>query len=68
MDRLTEQIVERIGQAADRIDNCLAARKFMPVALREEAEPMLLTEIRDELRAIVCEVSGKDPWEFHPKD
>jgi len=59
--------LDRIGQLADKADNFLqyAHGPFanaVPAATRFDALRTGLTELRDQLKAVVVEVGGEDPW------
>lgn len=58
-----ENLHERVGQLADRIDALIGAESLpIPAALAKQGRVGALTDIRDELRAIACEAFGYNPW------
>lgn len=62
-DAMSESSAERVGLASDRIDNLLhAAQLPMPPAFHLKQITRALEEIRDELRDVVVEETGNNPW------
>ena len=63
--------LDSIGQLADKADNFLqyahgAFADRVPTATRFDALKVGLTELRDDLKNIVIEVSGENPWGDSP--
>jgi hypothetical protein len=59
--------LDRIGRLADTADNFLqyAEGPFanaVPAAIRFDALRVGLTKLREDLKALVVEVGGEDPW------
>lgn len=65
---VSSDVMERIGQLSDKADNYHGASR-LPFSPRIHLDALSggMLEIRDELRAIFIEVTGENPWEFHPK-
>lgn len=59
--------LESLGKLADKVNNLHGALQLpMPPQFHVEQMQRELPELRDELRSLVREVSGEDPWEGQP--
>jgi len=64
---MNEDSKEKLGIAIDRVSNIEAALQIpMPPAFHIEQFKKLLPEIVKDLRDAYAELTGEDPWEFHP--
>lgn len=60
---MSEELIEQLGELADKADNFVALQSFMPPHLLVNCLIQGLHEISDELKDIVREYSDIDPWE-----
>ena len=64
---ITDEQVERVAKAAEKANNLLGALQLpLPPHTHIEGCRSNIQDVRDELRKIVVEVKGEDPWEGHP--
>lgn len=64
---ITGDQLERLGQLADKVNNLHGALQLpMPAQFHVTQMERELLELRDDLRTLVREVSGEDPWEGEP--
>jgi septation ring formation regulator EzrA len=64
MNKPIEEHMEELGQIVDRIDNLLAAAKMpIPPQMKLECTLTSLRKISEELKIIVIDVTGENPWE-----
>jgi hypothetical protein len=63
-----EALSDRLGQIADNLDSALFPQKLpgLPASLHLEGLSGSVRQCRDELAAIVRELSGEDPWADNP--
>ena len=61
---MTKERAEQLGQLADKIDNLVSAMELpFPVNIHLNALKGSLPEISDELKKIVKDETGENPWE-----
>lgn len=61
---MNEELAEKIGFLADRVDNLVAALTIpMPADFHIKALKESLPEIAKELKQIVIQETGENPWE-----
>lgn len=64
---ITEEQLERFAQVAEQANNLLGALALpLPAHIHLQGLGPNIEEMRDELRRVVVEVKGEDPWAGHP--
>lgn len=64
---ITDEQLERFAQVAETCNNLLGSLALpLPAQTHVEGCRGAIQEMRDELRRIVVEVKGEDPWAGHP--
>lgn len=65
---MTEEQADRLGRIADNLDAALFATKLpgLPAQLHVEGLSGAIRSARDEIAALVREVTGDDPWADNP--
>jgi hypothetical protein len=64
---ITGEQLERLGQLADTANNLHGALQLpMPPQFHVEQMKGQLLDLRNDLRDLVREVGGEDPWEGQP--
>jgi hypothetical protein len=64
---VVEEQIERLGQLADEADNLIAASKLaMPPAFHVDQLRKGLRKLSEQIKALVVEIGGEDPWEGQP--
>ena len=64
---MTPEQADRLGRLADGLDNVLYATQLpVPAQVHVGALQSKIRETRDEIVALVREVTGQDPWETNP--
>lgn len=67
MADITEEQIEGFALVAQTINNLLGALELrLPAETHIQHLRPNLKDVRDELRRLVVEVKGEDPWEGHP--
>jgi archaellum component FlaC len=64
---ITDEQLEAVAQVAEKANNLLGSLALpLPAHIHLQGLGPNIQEMRDELRRLVVEVKGEDPWEGHP--
>jgi hypothetical protein len=64
---INDEQLERFAQVAETANNLLGALALpLPAQIHLQGLRPNIQEMRDELRRIVVELKGEDPWAGHP--
>lgn len=64
---LTDEQADRLGRIADSLDAGLFGAKLpLPPGLHMEGLTGIMRSARDEVAALVREITGDDPWATNP--